>query len=130
MDQRLPHGPLGVHTAFEPETKTVEAPGCCPTNQRTEHPAVHQLAGPSKTRVIVIAGQEPDAVICWNVFPVPAAFPNNRKPVACAEFQGRGATTVCQVSFSHGFAITDHLESETDPSGVSKSLRLAFMRFR
>src|SRR5207249_858164 len=96
---------------------------------RTEDQSIKERSRRSKTRTVVVPGQEPDAVGRRDVLPVAVALANDRQRFGGAESQSRGAAAVWQIPLSGCFTFAAQFKTETDSRRVSKSLRLGRVRY-
>ena len=94
VDERLPERLRGLDPALEPEPEAVEAPRRRPADQRPEHEPVEGAPGRPEPGVVVVGGEEPDAVRRRHVLPVAAALADDREGMGGPEAERRGAAAV------------------------------------
>ena len=94
-------------------------------NTGRNDPPVDHLAEPPPAGPVVVAGQEPDAVVGGDVAPVAGAGVDDRAPVGGPEPQARPAGAVGAVAVAERLAGAGDGDAGRDGGGVGEPLRLA-----
>src|SRR5713226_9524499 len=89
--------------------------------------SIKQRPKSTEARSIVVPREETDALRSGNVFPIAAAFENDRAGIGRTELQRRGAAVVREVSLACGFTFARDLDSKSDARGVEEALRFGFV---
>ena len=117
--------PFGSDAALAPKTQPVEGPGGRPPHERAEDDPVEETSRASPTRLVVVAGEEPDAVRGRDVAPVAAPFADERERMPGGEAESGGARPVGAVPLSRAGARARDEQPGKHPDRVPETLRLA-----